>query len=378
MLTTLPAAQIFTPGAGEPSLRWGIVGPGWIAGEFATSLRAHTTQRLTAVGGRDLGRAEAFAARYGIENAVGSVEELVQHPEVDVVYIATPHSEHAAIGLAAIAAGKHVLIEKPITVTAAEAASLFEAARAAGVVVMEAMWTRYLPQTSVLRALLADGALGDVRSVVADHGQRIIRPATHRMYDPALGGGALLDLGVYPAQFLQMVLGATTSLTATGSVTDTGVDADAVVVATHEGGAVSTLSTSMLVRTPTNATIAGTEGFVHLDGPFYNPTSFTVNSSAHGAPSVRWEDPTMLRGFAALSYEATALATFAGEGRTESPLHTGEETVAVMRMLETAREQVLAAAVPAPPQDLEGAPPAHGETAAPVLAPALATAGADR
>ncbi|MEE1618472.1 Gfo/Idh/MocA family protein [Brachybacterium sp. J153] len=362
MLSTLPDAQIHLPGAGEPSLRWGVVGPGWITGEFVRAVHAHSAQRVVAVGSRSPERARAFADAHRLDRAHGSVEALVTDPGIDVVYIATPHSEHAAIGLAAIAAGKHVLIEKPITVTAAEARELSAAAQSAGVIVMEAMWTRYLPQTSVLRDLVANGDLGDVRSASADHGQRIVRPADHRMYDPALGGGALLDLGVYPAQFLQMVLGAPTSIEARGTVTGTGVDANAVVVSTHAGGAVSTLYTSMLERTPTTATIAGTSAFVQVEGPFYNPTSFTVHGAAHGSPTVRWQDPTMLRGFAALSYEATALARYSGEGRTESPVHTHAETIAVMEMLEAARVQVLAAGVAAPAQDLADAPPAHGET----------------
>ncbi|UQN28771.1 Gfo/Idh/MocA family protein [Brachybacterium kimchii] len=364
MLTALPDPTIYLPGTGEPSLRWGIVGPGWIAGEFATSLSAHSAQRLVAVGSRSRDNAQAFAARYGIEHAVGSVEALVTHPEVDVVYVATPHSEHASIALAAIAAGKHVLIEKPITVTAREAREIFTAAETAGVLAMEAMWSRYLPQTSVLKALVEGGDLGDVRHVVADHGQQIIRPASHRMNDPEQGGGALLDLGVYPAQFITMVLGAPTSIEVRGSVTATGVDASAAVVSTHADGAVSQLYTSMLERTPTTATISGTRAFVEVDGPFYNPSTFTITAAAHGSPSVRWVDPTMLRGFAALSYEATALARFAGQGRNESPVHTHAETISIMELLETAREQVLTAAVPAPPQDLSAATPALGEAPA--------------
>ena len=365
MLTALPDPTLYLPGSGEPSLRWGIVGPGWIAAEFARSLPAHTAQRPVAGGSRSVDRARAFAAEHGADQAVGSVDALVTHPEVDVVYVATPHSGHAEIALAAIAAGKHVLIEKPITVTAAEARTLADASRRAGVLVMEAMWSRYLPQTSVLRALVEGGDLGDVRSVAADHSQQIIRPADHRMYAPELGGGALLDLGVYPAQLITMVLGAPTSVHASGSVTATGVDASAAVTATHAGGTFSQLYTSMLERTPTTATIAGTAAFVHVESMFYNPTSFTVTGAAHGSPSVRWTDPTMLRGFAALSYEATALARFVGEGRTESPVHTHAETIAVMDMLETARSQVLAEADPAPPLDPAAASPAHGEIPAP-------------
>lgn len=364
MLTALPDPTLYLPQTGEPSLRWGIVGPGWIAGEFATSLRAHSAQRLVAVGSRSLDHARAFASRFGVEHAVGSVEALVTHPEVDVVYVATPHSGHAAIATAAIAAGKHVLIEKPITITAAEARQIFAAAQSAGVLVMEAMWSRYLPQASVLKALVDGGDLGVVRSVTADHSQQIIRPADHRMNDPEQGGGALLDLGVYPAQFITMALGAPTSIEARGTVTATGVDASAAVISTHARGAVSQVYTSMLERTPTTATISGTSAFVHVDGPFYNPSAFTVTAAAHGSPSVRWTDPTMLRGFAALSYEATALARFAGEGRSESPVHTHAETVSVMELLENARDQVLAAGVPAPPQDLSAATPALGESPA--------------
>ncbi|QCR52677.1 oxidoreductase [Brachybacterium sp. SGAir0954] len=364
MSIALPDPTLYLPRSGEPSLRWGIVGPGWIAGEFATSLRARTAQRLVAVGSRSFDNARAFAARFGADEAVGSVEALVTHPEVDVVYVATPHSGHAEVALAAIAAGKHVLIEKPITVTAAEAREVFAAARAAGVLVMEAMWSRYLPQISVICALVDGGDLGDVRAVAADHSQQIIRPADHRMYAPELGGGALLDLGVYPAQFITMVLGAPTAIEARGTVTATGVDASAAVVSTHAGGAVSTLYTSLLERTPTTATISGTSAFLQVEGSFYNPTSFTVTGAAHGSPTLRWTDPTMLRGFAALSYEATALARFVGEGRTESPVHTHDETVAVMELLETARAQVLTAGVPAPPQDLSAVTPAHGEAPA--------------
>ena len=140
--THLPTPELFLPESGEPALRWGIVGPGWIAGEFTTALHAHSAQRVVAVGSRSQERAEAFAAAHGIEHAVGSVEALVAHPLVDVVYIAAPQSEHEALGLQAIAAGKHVLIEKPIATSAAEARNLVEAGRAAGVLVMEAMWSR--------------------------------------------------------------------------------------------------------------------------------------------------------------------------------------------------------------------------------------------
>ncbi|MEU7858376.1 Gfo/Idh/MocA family oxidoreductase [Nonomuraea sp. NPDC049141] len=336
----LPDPDLYLPDSGEPSLRWGIVGPGWIAGEFAKALRTHTAQRLVAVSSRSVERAEAFAAERGIEYVLGSTEQLVRHPEVDVVYVATPQSAHLAVGLAAIAAGKHVLIEKPITVTAAEARTLSEAAQAAGVLVMEAMWSRYLPQTSVIRKLLADGVLGDVRAVLADHGQAITPDPRHRLYRPEQGGGALLDLGVYPVQLSSMVLGAPTQVLAVGGMTDTGVDAYSTLVLTHEQGALSTLYSSIQARTAMTGVIAGTEATVSIDGAFYAPTSFTLSGADHFSPTLRWSDQTGLRGFDGLSWEATALARFVGEGRTESPVHTLEETVSIIATIDQARAQL--------------------------------------
>jgi predicted dehydrogenase len=338
----LPDPEIYLPGTGEPSLRWGIVGPGWIAGEFANALRAHTAQRVVAVSSRSLERAASFAAEHGIEVALDSTEQLVTHPDVDVVYVATPQSEHLSIGLAAIAAGKHVLVEKPIAVSAAEAQKLADAARAAGVLVMEAMWSRYLPQTSVIRRLLADGVIGEVRAVIADHGQAITADPQHRLYRPELGGGALLDLGIYPVQLSSMVLGAPTQAVAVGGMTETGVDAYSTLVLTHEGEAQSTLYSSILARTPTTAVIAGSEATISIDGSFYTPTSFTLSGTDYFAPTLRWSDPTALRLFDGLSWEATALARFVGDGRIESPVHTLDETVSILATIDQARAQLAA------------------------------------
>lgn len=338
----LPEPDLYLPRTGEPSLRWGIVGPGWIAGEFAKAVRTHTAQHVVAVASRSPERASSFAATHGIGHALGSTEQLVTHPDVDVVYVATPQSEHLAIGLAAIAAGKHVLIEKPITVSATEAKTLADAARAAGVLVMEGMWSRYLPQTSVIRTLLADGVLGETRTVLADHGQAITADPQHRLYRPELGGGALLDLGIYPLQFASMVLGAPTRVTAVGGMTKTGVDAYSTLVLTHEHDAQATLHTSILARTPMTAVIAGTEATLSIDGSFYTPTSFTLSSAEHGGPQLTWSDPTGLRLFDGLSWEATALARFVGEGRTESPVHTLDENISILATIDEARAQIAA------------------------------------
>ena len=336
----LPEPDLYRSGTGEPSLGWGIVGPGWIAGEFAKAVRTHTAQRVVAVSSRSPERASSFAATHGIDLALGSTEQLVTHPDVDVVYVATPHSDHLATGLAAIAAGKHVLIEKPIALTAAEAQTLADHGRAANVLVMEAMWTRYLPHTSVIRRLLADGVLGDVHAVLADHGQAIAPDPQNRLYRPELGGGALLDLGIYPVQLSSMVLGAPTRVVAVGGMTTTGVDAYSTLVLTHDNGAQSTLYSSILARTPMTATIAGSEATISIDSAFFTPTSFTMFSRDFAGPTLSWSDPTGRTLFDGLSWEATALAHFVGEGRLESPVHTLDETVSILTTIDEARTQI--------------------------------------
>ncbi|NHI15635.1 Gfo/Idh/MocA family protein [Microbacterium excoecariae] len=336
----LPEPELFRPETGEPALRWGVVGPGGIAGAFVSALHAHTAQRAVAVSSRSAERAGSFADQHGIAHRLTSLDELVAHPEVDVVYVATPQSEHLAVGLAAIAAGKHVLIEKPLAMNAAEARQLQAAAASAGVLLMEAMWTRYLPQTSIIRQLLADGALGEIRTVLADHGQAIPADPSHRLYRPELGGGALLDLGIYPVQFASMVLGAPRSVTAVGGMTDTGVDAYASMVLAGEGVAQATLTTSMLARTPNTATISGSEAVLTLGQFFYTPTTLRLEEPKPFGDALEWTDPTGLALFDGLSWEATALARFVGEGRTESPLHTLDETVSILEAIDAVRAQI--------------------------------------
>ena len=192
----------------------------------------HTRQRLVAVGSRSLDRAQSFAAAHGADRAYGSYDELVADPEIDAIYVASPHSEHRMQALLAIAAGKPVLVEKAFSRNAAEAGEVADAARAAGVPAMEAMWTRFLPQTDVIRQLLDDGVLGEVITVLADHGQCFDPDPAGRLFNPDLAGGALLDLGVYPVSFASFILGNPDGVSAAGSLTDTGVDAQASMVLT--------------------------------------------------------------------------------------------------------------------------------------------------
>jgi predicted dehydrogenase len=208
---------------------------------------------------------------------------------------------------------------------------------------MEAMWTRYLPQADVIRQLLEAGALGTVHMVAADFGFSFPYDPHHRLFDPEEGGGALLDAGIYPVSFASSVLGAPVSVTAIGRTAPTGVDAEAALVIDH-GERESTVLTSVVAPLPTRATIMGSAGRIEVHSPFFGPSGITLVTGAgfgQAAPSTQWEDRTLPLLHDGLAYEADALARFVGEGRTESPVHTLDETVAIIAAIEDARRQVL-------------------------------------
>jgi predicted dehydrogenase len=348
MPRVFPDADIFVPGSGEPALRWGILAPGGIAHAFARSLQTHTKQTLAGVASRSPRRAEAFAAEFAIPKTFASYEALVSDPDIDVVYVASPPSHHESLGMLALRAGKHVLIEKPLATSADAARRLVGAAREEGVLLMEAMWSRYLPQASVIRTLVTDGTIGTPLGVLAEHCQSIPADPNGRMYRADLGGGALLDLGIYPIQLDSMVLGAPRSVAAIGALTETGVDAYATLVLDHGAPVQSTLTTSMLGRTSSAATILGDAGWIEIRGPHHIPTSLTLRDNNLHGPRLTWQDPTGISLYGGLSWEATALATFVGEGRTESPVHTLDETVQIIETIDEARRQLGAAGVIAP------------------------------
>ena len=333
--TALPVSRVPDP-AEAPPLRWGILATGGIANSFVTALAAHTRQQVVAVGSRSADRAQAFAAEHRIERAHPSYDALVGDPDVDVIYVATPHSEHRDNALAAIAAGKHVLVEKSFTRNASEAAEVFEAARSAGVFVMEAMWARFLPQMDVLRQLLADGTLGDIAVVAADHGQYFDFDPAHRLFNPDLAGGAMLDLGIYPVSFAAMVLGVPEAVTATGTVTSTGVDAQVGMVL-DKGAAQAVLYTTLLSATPTTATVSGTAARADLSGRFYSPGTLTV-TSRDGSTLVRERDAIV--GSGGLCYEAAEVARCVTAGRRESRLLGWGETLSIMKTMDEVRRQI--------------------------------------
>jgi predicted dehydrogenase len=326
-----------------PSLRWGVIGTG-IAGSFVSAVQTHTTQRIVAVAARDKAKTEAFAATHGLATVHGTTDALITDPGVDVVYIATPHPLHHDLALAAIAAGKHVLIEKPIAMSAEEARVITAAGRTAGVLVMEAMWTRYLPQAGIIRQVLADGGLGQVNLVRADFGFSMPFLPEHRMWNAELGGGALLDAGVYPISFASSVLGPPASITATGALTSTGVDARADLLMVTPHGATAIASTSMVTSMTVTAAILGSAGRLEVLSPFFGPSGITLSSGSLGSEETEtWVDEAFSTLHDGLAYQATYFAGYVAEGRAESPLHTHEETGSVMATIDEARRQVAAA-----------------------------------
>lgn len=335
---TLFPAHTATALRGGPVLRWGVLAPGGIARDWVRTVLTNTDQRVVAVGSRNAERARAFADEFSIERSYGSYEALVADPGVDVVYIAAPHSEHLRLALLAISAGKPVLIEKPIGVSASEAREIASAARAAGVFAMEAMWSRFLPQTTVIRRLIDDGVLGDVCSVIADFSAHFDDDPSGRAFNPQLGGGALLDVGVYPLWFSHFVLGAPEIVTATGTLAATGVDAQAAVILDHTGGAQSVLTTSMLASGTVAAAVNGSLARIEISTPFIAPTSFRVLSD-DGDSSV-WNEPHGFSWRDGLCYPATAVAQHIADGLLESPLHSLDDSIAVLEVIDEARRQL--------------------------------------
>lgn len=321
--------------ASSSALRWGILGPGGIARAFASDLRT-AGRDIVAVGSRSAESAEAFAADFDVAHAHGSYEALVSDPDVDIVYIATPHPFHAEQAILALEHGKHVLVEKPFTLTGPEAEAVRDAAADHGLLAMEAMWTRYLPHMARIREVVASGALGEIRALMADHTQRISSDPSHRLNALELGGGALLDLGVYPISFAWDILGEPLAITASARLGDTGADTEVATVMSHVSGALSTSLSASRAAGPNTAHIVGTDARIDIDRVWYSPTSFRV-VAADGTVLEEYTTDIEGRG---MQYQALAAEQYLAEGRTDSVLLPIEETVAIMSTLDEIRRLV--------------------------------------
>lgn len=315
-----------------PPLAWGILAPGGVANLFARDVLAHTNATIAAVGSRDAGRAQEFADRFDIPRAYGSYEELLADDDVEAVYIASPHSHHYRHARAAISAGKHTLVEKSFTHNALEAESVFYVARDAGVHVMEAMWSRFLPHFYTLRALLARRVIGKIVHVYAAHGQAISH--VPRMAQPELAGGALLDLGVYPISLVHHILGRPRSIHASGHLTPSGVDETVGITMTFRT-AVASIATTMLGRSNNIVEITGTAGRITISDTFY-ATSAEITVHVDG------QEPYTIGGQVPGGYhfQAAEMARNVRAGVLESPLMTWQNTIDVMAIMDEVRRQI--------------------------------------
>lgn len=316
-------------------VRWGILSTGNIASSFTEDVRLLPDAEIAAVGSRTPEAAQRFADRYGIPRAHGSWDALAADPDVDVVYVATPHSAHHAAATLMIDAGKAVLVEKPFTINETEARDLVDRAGAAGVFCMEAMWMRCNPVIRRLAAMLAEGAIGEIRNVHADFGLAEPFAPTHRLRAPELGGGALLDLGVYPVSLAHLLLGAPAAVAAWAQLTPEGVDANTGMLFGYDAGATALLSCSLVADLSLTATITGTAGRVELPRPLFRPEHFTLHRD--GAEPVTVTEPIHGVGY---THQAAEVMRCLRAGRTESPLVPLADTLAVMATLDAVRRQI--------------------------------------
>jgi predicted dehydrogenase len=323
-------------GSVSDSLRWGILGTGWIASEFTQDLLANG-MTITAVGSRTQESADAYAAKYGIGTAHPSYEALDADPNVDAIYISTPHPFHYNNAKLVLAAGKHALVEKPFTLNAGEAREVVELAKEKKLVVLEAMWTRWLPHMIRVREIIAAGTLGDVRTVIADHDQDLPDDPKHRILNPDLGGGALLDLGIYPVSLAWDIFGKPKSVTAISSASPiTGVDRQTAILLGYDGGQQAVLHTALDTLGPNTAAIIGTKGRIEIDSVWYTATSFTVYDE-NNAVIEKYSQSVISRG---MQYEAVALEQIVAAGAIEGRELPPSETVEIMETLDEIRRQI--------------------------------------
>ena len=349
-------------------IRWGILGTGKIASEFAEGLAQLKDARLVAVGSRQLETAQRFAQQYAVPHAYGTYTELVEDPEIDVVYIATPHVTHKTYCLLCLTAGKAVLCEKPFTLNWAEAQEVVTLARQKGLFCMEAMWMRFIPLMRRVQQLIADGAIGEVRMVHASLGFQVPFDPGHRAYNLALGGGALLDLGVYGLSLAFQLLGAPQVITSHATIGITGVDEQAAVILGYPHGQIATITTSLNTYCANDAIIMGTTGSIHIHPPIYRPDKLTLHKFqpvgagspvanrlkqvdlarkvyrrlrpylerfVHGQQGLVTE-PYVGNGY---QYEAAEVMACLRNGKTESAIMGLDESLKIMETLDAIRRQ---------------------------------------
>ena len=315
-------------------LRWGIIGAGSIAKKFSLGVQASELCELTAVGSRSQAKADAFGEEYGIPNRHGSYRAVADDPDVDAVYVATPHPMHKDPSILCLRAGKAVLCEKPFAVNAAEARAVIDVARETGVFCMEAMWSRFLPSIVKLRELIAAGTIGEVRMVLADFGFRCGWNPEGRLLNPVLAGGGLLDVGIYTLSLAGMILGEVREIASLAHVGESGVDEQAAMALKYDAGRLAVLATGVRTRTPMEASILGTEGFIRLHSPWWRGNPLTIEAPGKDPETI--EVPLVGNGY---NYEADEVARCLAAGKTESDVIGLDETLSLVKTMDALRAQ---------------------------------------
>ena len=316
------------------NIRWGILSTGRISHRFAEAIAFLPDAEVIAVGSRAMDTARRFADQYRIPRAYASYEALAADPDVDAVYVSTPHPMHKECSLLCLSAGKAVLCEKPFTLNAAEAETVVLAARAKGVFLMEAMWTRFLPSIAKVRELIAGGAIGEPRMVMADFGFRAGFDPHSRIFDPHLGGGGLLDVGVYCASLASMIFGAPTHVSGFAHLGETGVDEQAGVTLGYPGGQIALIASAVRTSTQHEAWIHGTDGSIKIHRLWYHAAKLSL--LAPGKDEQVIDAPPEGNGF---NYQAAEVGACLRAGKLESTIMPLDESISIMRTMDQLRAQ---------------------------------------
>lgn len=315
-------------------IRWGIIGTGQIAKKFATGLHKVPDTKLIAVGSRTQENADAFGDAFHVKHRHESYESIANDPDVDVVYVATPHSLHKQNTLMCLQAGKPVLCEKPFAINGSEAMEMISAACERHLFLMEAMWMRFLPLMVKVRAMLKDGVIGEVKMLMADFGCRTDMNPKSRLFDLTLGGGGLLDLGVYPLSLAHMIFGEPSRAAGLAHLGETGVDEQSAFVLGYEGGGLALISSAIRTETPQVAYILGTLGQLFIHRPWWVPHSLTLSLPGRNDEVINF--PFDGNGY---NYEAGEVANCLRQGKTECQIMPLDETLAIMKQMDELRRQ---------------------------------------
>jgi predicted dehydrogenase len=318
-------------------IRWGILGCGRIARKFASDLRLVNNAALVAVAARDRQAAQQFANEWKVSTCYGSYEELVQNPEVDVIYIATPHSHHYEHMKLCLNKGKAVLCEKAFTINAQQAKEVIELARATNVFLMEAFWTRFLPHYQKMKEMVQEGKVGTIQYLYGEFGFKPTPPAPPRLIDPQLGGGSLLDIGVYPVFMALDVLGRPDTLDASMTPAETGVDQQCAIRFHYKNGAIAHLFSTFSTNLASGADIGGTDGRIRFTHRFHGPTA-QLEYYPDIVDSRQLVVTEQARGFG-YEYEAQHVTDCLLRGLTESPVRTHADTLLLMETLDLIRKK---------------------------------------